>query len=60
MRKLTRWLVRKFLPGEILIVKPVNEIVMKTLIGKYTPLCHLSHNPPKGIRKVKTVETQVA
>lgn len=63
MERLIKWLIARYLPGYHLynklyfrlVVKPVNEIVIKELIREYCPACHLAKNPPKGRRKAKEI-----
>ena len=48
MKRLTRWMVARYLPAYEIVEKPVNLDDARWLIQKYQPDYHLAKNPPKG------------
>lgn len=56
MKRLTRWLVRRYLPSFVLIEKTDTEEYFRELSKKHMPGYHLARNPPKGVARKKRGE----
>ena len=57
MKAITRWMVKRFLPGFQLVEIPIQDIHFRAFMAELYPNYHLAKNPPKG-RRVKKEEAQ--
>jgi hypothetical protein len=51
VKRLTRFLVRTFLPDHVLIERVSGREYLDFLVEKHLPGFHIHQNPPKGRRK---------